>query len=56
MNDQCIEEKVQAGVVKKRDKAMWMDRSGKIVSDKSLAFGCNVTHDLIHSDWCFVGD
>ena len=33
-----------------------MDKSGNIVSDKSHAFGCKVTHDLIHPDWCLVGD
>ncbi len=33
-----------------------MVKSGKIVSDKSLAFGCKVTHDLIHPDWCIMGD
>ena len=56
MYDQCIDQMVQAGVAKKRDDAVWMDKSGNIVSDKSHAFGCKVTHDHIHTDWCPVGD
>ena len=56
MYDQCIDQMVRAGVARKRDNAVWMDKSGKIVSDESLAFGCKVTHDLIHPDWCIVGD
>ena len=47
---------VQAGVAKKRDEAVWMDKSDNIVSDKSHSFGCKVTHDIIHPDLCLVGD
>ena len=50
MYDQCIDQMVRAGVARKRDQAVWMDKNGKVVSDESLAFGCKVTHDLIHPD------
>ena len=53
---QCIDQMAQAGVSQKRDNAVWMDKNSKIVSDKLLAFGCKVTHDLIHPDWCIVDD
>ena len=56
MYDQCIDQMVRVGVAKKRDKAVWMDKSGNVVRDESHAFGCKVTHDLIHPDWCLVGD
>ena len=55
MYDLCIDQMVQAGVARKRDNAVWVDKNSKTVSDKSLAFGCKVTHDLIHPDWCIVG-
>ena len=46
----------QAGVAKKRDEAIWMDKSGNIMSEKSHSFGCKVTHDIIDPDWCLVDD
>ena len=33
----------------------WMDEKGE-ECDESQAYGCKMTHDLIHSDWCLVGD
>ena len=55
MYDQCIEQMVRAGVAKKRIEPAWMDEKGQ-VCDESQAYGCKVTHDLIHPDWCLVGD
>ena len=43
------------GVAKRRDVSTWIDRSGNICDD-SEAFRCKVTHDLIHSEMCVVGD
>ena len=55
MYNQCIEQMVRAGVAKKRMEPAWMDEKGQ-VCDESQAYGCKVTHDLIHPDWCLVGD
>ena len=55
MYDQCIEQMLRAGVAKKRAKPTWMDHKG-YECNKSQAYGCKVTHDLIHPDWCLVGD
>ena len=55
MYDQCIAQMVRAGVAKKRTTPVWMNRDGKECCE-SQAFGCKVTHDLIHPDWCIVGD
>ena len=55
MYDHCIDQMVQAGTARKRDEAVWMEKNGKMMSDKSFAFGCKVTHDLIHPDWCIMG-
>ena len=55
MYEQCIAQMVRAGVAKKRTTPVWMNRDGKECRE-SDAFGCKVTHDLIHPDWCLVGD
>ena len=44
-----------AGVAKRLDEPVWKDRQGRIV-DESDAFGCKVTHELIHPEYCIVGD
>ena len=55
MYDHNIEEMEEAGVAKRRDIPVWMDRTGN-VCDESEAVGCKVTHDLIHPEMCVVGD
>ena len=44
-----------AGVAKRLNEPVWKDRQGRIV-DESDAFGCKVTHELIHPEYCIVGD
>ena len=52
MYDQCIDQMVQAGEARKRDQALWLYKTRKIVSGKSLAFGCKVTHlSCVHCDY-----
>ena len=38
-----------AGVARKLDKPVWMNIKGDVV-DESSAFGCRVTHELVHPD------
>ena len=55
MYGQCSDRMVRAGVAKKRIEPAWIDDNGN-ACDESQAYGCKVTHDLIHPDWCLVGD
>ena len=55
MYDQCIAQMVRAGVAKKRATPVWLNSDGKECCE-SEAFGCKMTHDLVHPDWCIVGD
>ena len=50
-----IGEMEDAGVAVRRVSPVWMDRSGNIV-DESKAYGCKVTHDIIHPEYCIVAD
>ena len=43
MYDQCIDQMVRAAFAKKRDEAVWIDKSGNIVGDETHAFGYKVT-------------
>ena len=55
MYEHIIEEMVEARVALRRDVLTWMDREGNVISETE-GHGCKVTHDLIHSEMCVVGD
>ena len=44
-----------AGVARRLEEPVWMDRVGNAVEEKD-AFGCKVTHELVHPEYCIVGD
>ena len=49
------EELVDAGVAKLLNTPEWQDKEGNIVEEPD-AFGCKVTHQLTHPDYCIVMD
>ena len=55
MYDQCIAQMICDGVAKKWTPPVWMNSEGKECC-QSEAFGYILTHNLIHIDWCLVGD
>jgi hypothetical protein len=50
MYDFVYDEMVDAGVAEKLPEAVWMDKEGNEVEDEADAYGCKVTHRLIHPD------
>ena len=46
---------VDAGIAVKRNSPAWMDKNGEIVTEEE-AFGCKVTHDLLHPEYAIVLD
>ena len=55
MYKHTYQEMIEAGVAKKLTEPTWMDADGRICRE-SEAFGCKVTHHLIHPDMCICGD
>ena len=55
MYNGVITEFVDAKVAVERDSPAWMDRTGNVV-EESEAFGCKVTHDIIHPEYVLVMD
>ena len=48
-------EMVEAGIDVEREVPIWMDSKGNICEEHE-AFGCKVTHDIIHPDYAIVLD
>ena len=55
MYNGVIAEFVDAGVAKERELLVWMNRFGNEVEEKD-AFGCKVTHDILHPDYIICMD
>jgi hypothetical protein len=55
MYDQVGEELVNAGVARKLETAVWMDKCGVECAEKD-AYGCKVTIDITEPDWVLVMD
>ena len=55
MYSHIYNEMEEAGVAKRKETPVWMDRHGYIVEEKD-SLGCKVTHDIIRPDMCVVGD
>ena len=55
MLDQVGEELVDAGVARKLETAVWMDKCGVECAEKD-AYGCKVTIDITEPDWVLVMD
>ena len=55
MYDHCIKEMIEAGVAKRLDEPVWMDRYRNICN-KNDAFGCKVFQQLVRPDMCICGD
>ena len=56
MYDHIYNNMCYTGVIRKPQEATWMDSEGNVVEDESQAYGCRVTHNLIHPEMCAVGD
>ena len=44
-----------AGVCNKLETSEWMDKDGNVCTEE-FAFGCKVTHEMVHPEMCVVGD
>ena len=55
MYDQVGDELVDAGVARKLETAVWMDKSGVECAEKDV-YGCKVTIDITDPDWVLVMD
>ena len=55
MYSKIVEEMEDAGVAKRLPEPVWMDREGEIVGEEH-AFGCKVTHRIIHPEMVIVFD
>ena len=55
MYKHAIDEMVHAGIIKKLEVPIWMDKYGtKCFQDEAL--GCKVTHHITGPDMCVMGD
>ena len=55
MYDHTLDEMITAVVATKLEVPTWQDRYGNICPEEK-AFGCKVTHKLLHPGMCLVGD
>ena len=56
MYDHIIEEMIDSNLAMKLEEPVWMNESGNHVSNENNALGCKVTHQILHPDWCLIGN
>ena len=56
MHVHILDKLVHGNIAVEYPEPVWKKKDRKVVEEEEEAFGCKVTHNIVHPEWCIVGD